>query len=365
MRHRIWAIWGLALAGSHWLQSCDFRHPTPPVAEQSKFTQAKITQLESHSLRLNCYTPWIDDQGKVLAMFSVKDDTGAPVIGLACENFRLFEDGEPVSKHESFFSVTAAPATYSLHTLLLLDVSGSVLPRNLIPLKEASRQFVAALLQNASTHTSTFDFALYLFAGEPQIVPFIRFSGDVSHILSSIDGLKDGLIKDRSTDLHGAVRQGVKLLNDEIQKNQAPGAAEGAMVLFTDGTDLAGRFPFDSARVAVENSKDRVLSFVIGLGDEIDSTSLRVLGHSGFAQVDSVEHLNVKFQYLAQKIRQEVEGRYLLQYCSPKRRGDHELQIRVYATGSETLYSRFTVLFSTSDATGGCVIEEGDCKQNP
>jgi hypothetical protein len=160
-----------------------------------------------------------------------------------------------------------------LHTLLLLDVSGSVLPRYLIPLKEASQQFVSALLQNASTHTSTFDFALYLFAGEPQILPFIRFSGDVSHILSSIDGLKDGLIKDRSTDLHAAA--GVTSLNDEIQKNQAPGA-EGAMVLFTDGTDL-GRFPFDSAW---SQSKTARTSVSYRARRRKDSTSLRVLGHS-------------------------------------------------------------------------------------
>ncbi|MGH7495649.1 MAG: vWA domain-containing protein [bacterium] len=364
MRHRVFASWGLTVLGFHWLQSCEYRQPTTPSAPVTEFARATITELESFDAKLNCYTPWLEPPAKVVTMFTVKDDSGKPVTGLTCADFQLYEDGEPISPSESDFSVQEKPANFTLYTLLLLDVSGSVVPVHLGLLKDAAEQFVLDILQEATTRTSKFDFALYVFAGEPRIIPLIEFGHDSTHILSTIRNLHNLSITDRSTDLHGAVRDGVRLLNGSIRMSQVPKVAEGALALFTDGTDRADRFPFDSARVAIENNKDRISSYVLGVGSEINRTRLSILGHSGFVFADTLTPpiLREAFRKLAGEIKKEVEGRYLLQYCSPKRRGNHTLQVKVLRGSGQ--YSYFTVSYSADRFTGGCVIPEENVCQN-
>ena len=72
--------------------------------------------------------------------------------------------------------------------------------------------------------------------------------------------------KDPSTNLHGAVAKGLETLKSELAHAEHP-LRFGTLVVFTDGTDHAGRVSRDDMMKAVNESEYDI--FAIGLGAEI------------------------------------------------------------------------------------------------
>jgi hypothetical protein len=312
---------------------------------------------------------------KLSMFFSVSTCAGEPVPGLSAESFSIAEDGKRISSFESQKVIVPKGQKFRLHTLVLLDLSGSLLRSGEFPrLQEAASAFVDAVLTGAPEgHV----LSLYGFDGRASPFPISDFSNDVAFHKTALAGLASPqcamnadcadlpdrktcagwMCVDDSTNLNGAIVAGLKRLDTEVHRDPTIPFQQGALVVFTDGTDQAARVSPDEARHQVENSDHEV--FTLGLGGEVDRESLRQMGKSGFELASETEELNQAFAQLGQRVLSLANRFYLVEYCSPKRGGHHELTVSVripLADGAGEKTGSLTQPFDATTFTSGCSI---------
>ncbi|MEK7728226.1 MAG: VWA domain-containing protein [candidate division KSB1 bacterium] len=284
----------------------------------------------------------------------------APVTALVCEDFELAEDSSKISFTESSFRVQNRPPNFHMSTLLLLDLSGSVIQHKLPELRSATKKFINTLFRDEAR--ANLKLAIYWFDGGEQINSLMEFTPDTSRMLDAADAISVELSRDYSTNLNGAVIQGLDLLKKETQKLKPPFVSHGSLVVFTDGTDRAARRSTKEAQNAIATRGPALSAYTIGLGVEIDQKLLSAFGQDGFAYADSNKEMEVKFAEIATSILNSIKSRYLVEYCSPKRRGRHNLTITAYNSKRRDLYGFLTVSFPADDFEGGCSVGESCSK---
>ena len=99
----------------------------------------------------------------------------------------------------------------------------------------------------------------------------------------------------------------------------------GTLVVFTDGTDRAGRVRRQDMLKAVRESTFDV--FVIGVGAEIDQGELKAIGRTGVALQADAAAARQAFEQIAKRIEGYSQRYYLLSYCTPARAGEHRLRV--------------------------------------
>jgi hypothetical protein len=306
----------------------------------------------------------VQQPSNIYLFFSVQDGNGKPVTGLTQNDFEIYEDDQPISQLESDQTIIPNPSVYTMATVLMLDMSGSILESDtLTPLKESAKAFLEKVAGDEGQEV-----AIYRFDGREQIMKVIDFTKNKTDLKNAIDILtKDSITGDPgydiSTNLNGAVQQGIAALDTRRGAIATGELFTGSLVTFTDGTDQAGRVSNEAAVASVTASTH--YSFTIGLGGEIDEIHLKNLGKSGEAFADDADELNNAFDQIAGTIRSESGKRYVLGYCTPKRSGDHKVTLRVKGRPGALSYA-----FNADGFTGGCVstdipegMEPGDSGQ--
>ena len=288
----------------------------------------------------------------IYLLFSVETCIGNPKAGISAEEFEIYEDGELISAFESDQTILPRPRLYTLATVLLLDLSGSILESDTLePLKSSAQSFVSQVAGEDGQEV-----AIYLFDGRETIKELVAFTNDIEMLRSALESLsKEGIIGDPdydiSTNLNGAVIQGVEVLNDR-QKDTAPGKLfAGTLITFTDGRDRARRFTERDAVNAVKSSIHS--SFSIGLGGEIDEAHLRRLGPNGFVYAENAADLEEAFNEIAQQVKNESDKYYIVGYCTPSRKGKHRVTLKVSEYSGRLSYS-----FNADGFEGGCNPED-------
>jgi hypothetical protein len=248
----------------------------------------------------------------VAVFFSVDDSKGEPVAGLQAEDFRVYEDGQLVSLDESKQTIINQEVAAEHFTLLLVDMSGSVTESDQLPMiEEAAAQFTSALEQDQKV-------AVYAFDGSEEIHEITRFRNGRP---GRITGFR---AQDPSTNLHGAVVQGIKVLTEALDESKAP-LRFGTLVVFTDGTDRAARV---SRAEMGDHIKDAGFDiFAIGVGNEIDEGTLGDVGRNGYVRVEDSSALTQAFEAISARILAYKQRYYLLSYCSPARAGKHQVTV--------------------------------------
>jgi hypothetical protein len=249
---------------------------------------------------------------------------GDAVGGKTEDDFLILEDGTEVSSYESDLQIVPTVAAYRMVTALVLDMSGSIVDSgNLSALQVAAKSFIASSSADQFT-------AIYLFDGREDIQEWVSFTNDKSELEAGIDLLGTYETVDPSTNLNGAVLDGLFELNQEATRYDDQ-IFWGNLVLFTDGSDQAGRVSDSDAVSAVRTSDYSV--YTVGLGGEADGEHLDALGTGGSLLATNVEDLETVFQDLATTLVNEASSVYVLAYCSPKRSGEHTLALRLKGTG--------------------------------
>ncbi|WP_020533436.1 vWA domain-containing protein [Flexithrix dorotheae] len=296
----------------------------------------------------------------VSVLFNAHQRTGndtLPVKDLVVDNISVFENGQPISPFESEFGILPKPNVFVSHTLLVLDLSGSVLQTSLTELKAATTSFIEEIVPVAeSDEYGELEMQIMWFDGGANLNTLVPFTKDRSTLISGVENITEDLSNDNSTNLNGAVIESVDIMESIIGQSGSI-VRIGSIALFTDGTDQAGRRTKADALKEVANAQNKGITMnTIGLGGSIDESTLMAFGPDGFFFAQNVNELGPKFKEAARIIRDEVNSTYLFQYCSPKRAGSHELKIVVnYAGGKE---GSITSCFSATGFTGGCVVEE-------
>ncbi len=310
-----------------------------------------IQVIQENGLALTFESQSVARPANVSVLFQVETVGGEPVTGLTANDLAIFEDGERISAYESRQALVSKPGKFRSHAMLLLDLSGSIVAsENLALLKEAAKRFVFSVMLDP---TSGIDIGIWWFDGARQIHPLVDpFTSDTAYVLSRIDRISSDMSNDLSTNLYGATIAGVQKIESMVG-TFGETTAVGSLVIFTDGTDQAAWRSREDAFEAVEDADPRVSVYTIGLAGEIDEAVLSAIGKDGSPLADDVEALVPRFEEIADWIRRDANSHYLLEYCSPKRRGEHELRVEVV---QGELSGSLSTCFCAEGFTGGCTV---------
>jgi hypothetical protein len=190
----------------------------------------------------------------VWVFFTVERDKDNPVGGLTADDFKIYEDGEIVSKFESKQVILNPEVAAVMYTMLLVDMSGSISESGQADsLVDAAKSFSEKVGKTQKV-------GIYAFDGSEKIhsvTPFTEASGSVE---GGLEGLRRYVPKDPSTNLHGAVVQGLSELRSALEKDKKP-LKFGTLVVFSDGTakslvltDRGSRAVIDGAFIMPVNS---------------------------------------------------------------------------------------------------------------
>ncbi len=291
----------------------------------------------------------------VTISFKADYSNGDPVANLTDTEFKLYEDNEDISLFESVPKIIRKPTNFASSSVLLLDLSGSVLASNsLNNLKQSAKAFVNTIFSNTVAN-GTYEIAIYWFDGEAKLHSLSEFTNDKDQLLQKIDGITESISNDNSTNLNGAIVEGIDIMNSRVTKIKADGymIVAGSVVVFTDGTDQAARVTEATAVSSVQQAESLAI-FSIGLGGEINKDVLQRFGKNGYEFADNTEALTTSFTKVAGKINDEANSYYIIQYCSPKRSGTHQLKILI---NKDNRSGSITKEFDANGFTGGCVVE--------
>lgn len=272
-------------------------------------------------------------------------------------DFEIYENGLRISEFESQSRIRRERGEFLYSSVLLLDLSGSVLFSDLTSLKEAASSFIERTIPHASDDLyGTREMAIYWFDGAEDLHLLVPFTEDREELLTGIASITDQISEDPSTNLNGAVIKGLKLMEQRVEEmgDKLEMAIAGSVVLFTDGTDQAARNTTAQALDAVNNASVEHSIFTIGLGSEIDNVILSRLGKNGFEMATDSLELKEKFLAVAERLERQANSYYVLEYCSPKRAGTHKLRLNAIY---EKFHGSFETVFSAEGFTGGCKID--------
>ena len=265
----------------------------------------------------------------VWVFFTVDRGKNDPVGGLLAEDFTIYEDGDLVSKFESKQVIQNPEVAAVMYTMLLVDMSGSITESGSADsLVDASKSFAEKLGKTQKVGVFAFD-------GEEKIHSVVPFTEAQGQVQGGLEGLRKYKPKDPSTNLHGAVIEGLRELKKSLDKDRKP-LKFGTLVLFTDGTDRANRFTRAQMKdeIAKKDYEDYEM-LAIGVGAEIEKANLQDVGRDGTELVSDQAKVKEAFDRTAAKIEAHTKRFYLLSYCTPARKGDHEVKIVAHAKNPE------------------------------
>jgi hypothetical protein len=267
-------------------------------------------------LRLQLVDKSVQRPSNIAVYFTVDTTRGDPVPDLKPSDFRIYEDSAPVSEYESRQTILQPEVAAVHYTLLLVDMSGSVVSSPDLP------KLVSAASSFAERVAPYQKLAVYAFDGSPHLTPIVGFGA--GNLRGGIEGLGTYVPKDPSTNLNGAVVEAMHLIDRQMAQASVP-LRFGTLVVFTDGTDHAHRVSDETVRKAVSES-DLDL-YAIAVGGEINESEIRSIGRSGTYTSKSRDDIARGFDEIAKRIEGYSKRYYLLSYCSPSRAGQHVVEI--------------------------------------
>lgn len=258
----------------------------------------------------------------VWVFFTVMDGE-EPVGGLTAKDFKIHEDGQLISEFESKQTIQNPEVAAVMYTMLLVDMSGSVTESGQTDtLVDGAKSFSDKVGKSQKV-------GVYAFDGSEKITPIVPFTEAQGSVEGGLERLRTYKSKDPSTNLYGAVIEGLKELRTSLDREQKP-LKFGTLVVFTDGTDRAARItPDEMSEEMDKKDYEHFDIYAIGVGGELDESYLDDVGPDGTVLVSDRAKVKEAFDQIADRIERHMKRFYLLSYCSPSRKGEHEVTIKV------------------------------------
>lgn len=316
-------------------------------------------KVADDDLQLTIQEEYTTLPAKVSVFFKVDDKDGMPVANLNSASFTIYEKGRnddcerSISSFESNAVVSSRKQIFAYNTVLILDLSASVTATSLDELKLAAKDFIAEVMPNDDNEN--YAMGIWWFDGQDELHELIAPSSDPAALQNAIDGISPAISDDPSTDLYGAVIKGVaeaEALQNSFEAEDIISAV--SIVIFTDGTDQAGRYLKTDAMDAVNTANNAVRFFSIGLGGEIDEEVLTEIGKHGSVFAADQTELENTFQQVAQIVWAEANSYYLFEYCSPKRDGSGTNELRIVVNTNEGVSGSVVTEFDATGFGSGC-----------
>ncbi len=315
-------------------------------------------QFAQGAFVLDIQDEFVTPPGIVSVFFKADTRAGTPIAGLTKDNFRIYEMGrnddcfKEISAFESNADLSTNAQVYGSHTMLVLDLSGSVIHESLDELKQAAVSFIEQIMPDLQD--DAFKMGIYWFDGSDELHELSDFVSDRNVLMDIVSGLNADLPTDPSTDLYGAVIKATNISTVLINNLIANGIiATTSIVLFTDGTDQAARHTKADAIQTVNNANSNISFFTIGLGDEIDKNVLQEIGKTSTIIAEDKAALEAKFIETSALVYDQANSYYIFEYCSPKRDGSgiNQLAIQLNHLGQT---GAVMTSFDATGFSGGC-----------
>lgn len=275
--------------------------------------------------RLNIQQKDVSEYPTVRLYFTVEDEGGNAVEGLDKNMFFLSqkdaENGAYI-KHE-IVNAVQLNENESLNINLVADVSGSMYGN-----MSATKQ-----VMNSFLNTVQFD------VGDK--VGLMAFD-DVSYILSDFTDDQGAL----SNSINGMVENGLTKLYDtliEAVQRVLPQSGAKCVIAFTDGYDNRSASTIDDV-INYANMYD-VPIFIIGIGDDVDTSVLRNIAESTGGFYTSVDYVDSSFENIYSEIYRVQKEVYCLEYVVDDDNMNTEQDISIYVRNTEsggTITSQYT-----------------------
>jgi photosystem II stability/assembly factor-like uncharacterized protein len=272
----------------------------------------------------------VDTPSYINVMFHALDQNGIGVSNLKDDEFKIEENNTVISELESFKQVAKADQlSQTMKTVLVLDNSFSLMPDEIIIIKEAAVAFVRNKLPEQLI-------SVYEFSENVNLLQ--DFTTDTTALINAINGIERGF---PSTNLYGAIITGLSRWNDTYSLTHVE---QGTLVVFTDGDDTQASAT-ESQVIAARGTK-RVIT--VGLGSDINPTVLQNIGNAGFYQAANANELTEQFLIIQENLIKFTQSFYWLNYVSPKR-GDnnHQLRLSLHENQNFTSTASFTIPFNS------------------
>lgn len=316
------------------------------------------TDLSQQSFDITIQDKYVTLPGQVSVFFKVDDIDGRPIAGLNSTDFAIFEKGrnddcfKSISAFEANARISPNSQIFQYNTMLVLDLSGSVLQGSFNELKSATLRFIDSVMPRYGK--GDVRIGIWWFDGEDKLHELQDFTGEREVLISKINKLDQNMSNDSSTDLYGAVIKSAGIANNQLQNFLDQGTiAASSVILFTDGTDQAARYTKEDAFKAVNNTSEYINFYTIGLGNELDTDILAKIGKSGSIIATDNNELEEKFNEAADLVFDEANSFYLFEYCSPKRDGSGTSEL-VLQVDLEGVRGYAQTSFDATGFVGGC-----------
>ena len=296
---------------------------------------AQTGNLQVKMLAATSETP-----SNVAVNLSVGGKNGEPITGLTPESFRIFEDGKLVPEDKAKRMLLDVKAAEAYFTVLLIDLSGPITESQEFP--ELVRQVGDFMRALRGTHTLT----VSVFDGRDDLRTILE--PDEESTKAALDRLRRYRPEERKGNLNGAVIKGLAILDRQMAKSTAAHKSSN-LVVFTDRADEAGKVPAEEMEVALDKTPADV--YVIGVGPGIKKPELGKIARTDAFYSTDLKELATGFTQLSKHLAVAAEGHYLLSYCSPKRKGEHELLIEI---STEKDHGVLTHRYTADGFTKGC-----------
>ncbi|NOY68592.1 MAG: VWA domain-containing protein [Deltaproteobacteria bacterium] len=294
--------------------------------------------------------------------FTVETTSGEPVADLAvgtAGTFTVTDDAKALVNTEASYVVYQEPKDYSLYTIVMVDLSGSVAANDALmnDIKTSLKAFINPMLTNGQM------VAIYVFDSGIRMIA--DFTDDNTVLEGTIDNLADYARTGTSSNMYGAFIDGLNLLDGAVNDDDAPYVA-GSLVVFTDGMDTTGRFTYEETLSRVQNTSHSVFLILHADPGIKEAGKLEALAPAYYAVMDTVDinAVGTQFETIETNLKNKASKFYVLEYATPKRDNDpatvHTLDVQF--THGEKQKGKMSYSYNAYYFTEGGYIQVEDKK---
>jgi hypothetical protein len=298
----------------------------------------------SGGLRVKQIAAAVDKPANVAVYFTVETKAGEPVTGLAPASFRVFEDGHLVPEKKAKRMLLDPRQVEARFTLLLVDLSGPIVDSEYLP------DLVSGVARVAEAASHDGQVAISVFDGEDEVVEMLGFGAKGGR--DALEAMRKFRPRNRSANLHGAIQQGVEAVRHQLATATAA-HKYGSLVVFTDRGDLAHKVTGEALKKTLD-APPAVDVFMVAVGAGVNGGELGKLARAGIFASKEPKETSKGFSEIAHKIEGASGSHYVFSYCSPKRKGSHELEIEVSTAGEDRDVGKLSYKFSADGFSSGC-----------
>lgn len=294
-------------------------------------------------------------EDKIKVSFKLTDANNVGISNQTDSDFNLYERAISVGESEQLIDPTEAPRlivpnpqNYRYATMIVMDLSGSVIDE-IENIKSAATVYVSNLFNEINS--GALEVAIYYFDGREQLQELIGFSNSSQNIIAAISGMSTQLQQDVSTNLYGAVVQSCAIMQskkNQIQNDPATNIWSSSMVFFSDGKNQDFFSNREDMNASINNTLFNTGFYVIGAGNDIDTSVITDIGRNGQFLIDNYSQLNSGLNNVLDVIRREANSNYELEICTGK--SNIEVEFRLESKGTPTLGGTGT--YDTNGFTG-------------